>query len=86
MDSKRLITIVIIIVALAGAGVFLYMSLTGMKSDNVVQQQSGSAILPSGNDLDFSKLKEFNPSGRKFQYPAVTPQDAGVSLGTIMKQ
>lgn len=88
MNSKQIIIIIVIIAAIAGAGVFGYLTLTGDTAGTTSTTASPTinTILPHGKDLNFDKVNEFNETGRQFQYPSVTPSDAGLSLNEIMKQ
>ncbi len=89
MTAKQIITLIIIIAALAIAGIFAYKFLMGTvtEEDAAKSQEQGagvSVILPQGSELDFEKVKEFNPSGRLYTYPAVQPSDAGLPLNDLI--
>jgi hypothetical protein len=45
-----------------------------------------SAILPKGDNLDFSQVKKYNKDGRIFQYPVVSPSEIGPDVNAIIKQ
>ena len=89
MRAKQIIILIIIIAALAIAGVFAYKFLMGTVSEeSAAKSQSQGAgtsvILPQGTDLNFDTVKEFNPSGRLYTYPAVQPSDAGLPLNDLI--
>jgi hypothetical protein len=84
MKIKQIILIIIVIAALAGAGVFGYMSVKG-KSTGTTKKKTGT-ILPHGNNLDFGTVDKFNETGRQFEYPATTPADLGQPLNEIISQ
>lgn len=88
MKIKQTIFIIIVIAALAGAGVFAYMSFAGGdKSASVTAEVVPTAIiLPHGSTLDFEKINKFNETGREFQYPKSTPIDIGLQLNEIISQ
>jgi hypothetical protein len=46
---------------------------------------SGAQILPYGNRLDFTALKKYNPDGKLFSYPVVSPEEIGPALGDIVR-
>lgn len=87
MRTKQIIITIIMIAALAGAGVFGYLSLS-RDSSTAAPPESATAnsILPKGTTLNFDKVNRFNETGRQFQYPSVTPADAGLTLNEIMQQ
>lgn len=91
MNSKKIILVIIVIAALAGAGVFAYLSFSGSSSTVQTAPSSNTvsatdSILPYGTKLDFGKVNKFNETGRAFQYPAVTPADTGLQLNEIISQ
>ena len=87
MRTKQIIIVIIIIAALAGAGVFGYLSLTGDSTTALpADTATPNSILPHGTSLNFDTVNEFNETGRQFQYPSVTPADAGLTLNELMKQ
>ncbi len=90
MNNKNIIFIGVIVVALAGAGVFAYISFFGSSSTStstIVGQTTGTGtILPYGKSLNFETVNKFNETGRLFQYPQVTPADTGLLLSEIISQ
>ncbi len=120
MKTKQIIILIIVIIALGGSGIFLYMAFNPKKASNIptnaagaianttasaptasgtsnpkgssggtkkaTQAPAGSAILPHGTKLDFDTIKRFNPSGRRFAYPVVKPEEAGSSLSDIISK
>lgn len=90
MNNKNIILIVVVIIALAGAGVFAYISFFGSStasSPTATGQTVGvGTILPYGKSLNFETVNKFNETGRLFQYPEVTPADAGLLLSEIISQ
>ena len=87
MRTKQIILLVIIVVALAGAGVFAYMTFSSSPVTPVAGEvQTGGIILPQGTKLDFEKVNKFNETGRTFQYPSATPADTGLQLNEIISQ
>ena len=86
MQSKQIIIIVVIIAALAGAGVFAYMSFSGNTSGNITTEiVPNNQVLPRGNKLDFKSIDTFNPTGKAFQYPEVIPNEIGLPLNSIVQ-
>lgn len=90
---KQTIAIIVIVIALTGAGVFAYMTFFSngqmfTSSTNVsTNSQSGySEILPMGSDLDFENVSKFNEDKRIFEYPAVNPNEIGPTLDSIIQQ
>ncbi len=86
MRFKQIIILLVIMAALAGAGVFAYKSFTNERSKSKTTETAQSAILPHGTELDFATLKKFNPSGKLFNYPNVTNDQAGAALNEIISQ
>lgn len=89
MKLKQIITLIIIIAALAIAGVFAYNFLMGSVTEqdavkSLEKPTASSAILPHGTELNFDTVNEFNPSGRLYTYPAVQPSDAGLPLNDLI--
>lgn len=89
MKLKQIISIVIVIAALAGAGVFAYMSLKS-EVDTATQatssEQQTAIILPHGNELNFDQVNKYNQTGQQFQYPQTTAADTGLQLNEIISQ
>ncbi len=86
---KKIISIVIIFGALAGAGFFAYKAFSSSSSTAAPSQaatKTTSEILPLGTNLNFEQVKKFNKDARIFQYPAVSPEDIGPGLSTMIKQ
>lgn len=88
MNSKKIITIIIIIAAFAGAGVFAYMSLRGDATTLVTTNDQSAApiLLPYGDELNFDAINKYNQTGKTFQYPATTAADVGSQLNDIISQ
>ncbi len=93
MKTKQIILIVIMVLILAVAGVFFYKSFSkNIKTEgdqaltNAVAANAGSKILPHGDNLNFDKVKEFNPNHELNKYPVVSPDDAKSQLNTIISQ
>lgn len=90
MKMKQNILLIIIIAALAGAGVFAYLSFFKKTTeapivDNALSSSKGN-ILPHGTDLNFEKVNKFNQTGTQFSYPQATPADIGSPLNDIISQ
>lgn len=90
MDIKKIITLIVIIAAFAGAGVFAYLTFfTENVSDdaglttNAANAAATNTILPHGTKLDFSKVESFNKSGTLFPYPKVAPIEVGLQLNDL---
>ena len=91
MNSKKIILVIIVVAALAGAGVFAYLTFNGSTSIAPIVATptpvtAANSILPYGTKLDFDSINKFNETGRKFQYPIVTPSDTGLQLNEIISQ
>ena len=91
MNSKKIILVIIVIAALAGAGVFVYLTFNGSTSivpivATPTPVTAANSILPYGTKLDFDTINKFNETGRKFQYPTVTTADTGLQLNEIISQ
>lgn len=93
MKTKQIILLVIIIVAVAVAGVFFYKTFSKNIQTEALQAQtdavaasSGSKILPHGDQLDFDTVRKFNPNKQFNQYPAVTSDEAKSQLNSIISQ
>ncbi len=91
---KKIIFILIIVVALAGSVVFGYMALskktparqaqTTSKNRTATNKSSSgssgaSSVLPQGNSLNFEKLEDFNPNRSLFPYPQVVSSEVGAN-------
>ena len=89
MSIKQIIAIIVIVVAFAGAGVFVYMAFSGTTQTPPNLTANGGApasqILPYGSGLDFGQVTKFNKNGRVFDYPVVTEGEVGAELGTVIK-
>lgn len=86
MQSKQIITIIVIIAAFAGAGVFAYMAFSGNASENIITEvASDSQVLPFGDELNFDSIDTFNPTGKAFQYSEVAPSEVGSPLNNIVQ-
>lgn len=80
MKFKQVIIVIVIIAAIAGAIIFAYLGFFSSAPSTPSTSASisiSNAVLPLGTTLDFSQVKKFNPTGRQFQYPVVTPPDVG---------
>ena len=89
MKAKQIIILIVIVAALTVAGVFAYKFLmTSVEEEGaentLAQQAKPNVILPKGTKLDFDTVKEFNPTGRLYSYPAVQPGDTGQPLNDII--
>jgi hypothetical protein len=90
MGIKQIIIIIVIIAAIAGAGVFAYM--TFFSGDAVTPatplsaEGKSNAILPQGTKLDFGTVQKFNKNSKIFQQPAVQPSEIGMGLDEIMEK
>lgn len=83
---KQIIVVIIIVVALAGAGFLGYKAFTSSSEDNAAAVAGKhSQILPFGTDLKFDSVQKYNKDGKTFQYPTVTPAEIGPELGAIIK-
>ena len=85
MRIKQIILIIVVIAALAGAGVFGYMSINSKATGGVVPKKKGT-ILPHGNTLDFKPIDKFNQTGQLFNYPVVAPAEIGSDLNEIISK
>lgn len=87
---KQVITIIIIVAALAGAGVFAYLTFFSGTPTSTTQTSSGisesSEILPMGSNLNFDQVEKFNKDDRLYQYPIISPSEVGAVMGSIIKQ
>ncbi|HMQ01689.1 MAG TPA: hypothetical protein PKD79_01305 [Candidatus Doudnabacteria bacterium] len=87
---KRIIYIIIFVLAAGGAIVMGYLAFTGEGND-ATTLEGGSAvtpvynILPEGKSLDFTTVKNFNRDGRLFNYPEVNTFEIGQSLNNLME-
>lgn len=101
MNLRKIITILILVVALVIAGIFAYKTFadptpkTDDKSTTAAVKPTGttkantganSSILPLGTKLDFEIVKKFNPTGRLFPYPTVRQEEAGKILNEVVTQ
>ncbi len=89
MKIKQIILIIVIIAAVAGAGVFAYM-MFGKEAINpnvTAKNNTARIILPHGTKLDFAKVDKFNPTGKLFNYPVVDQAtEIGQPLNDIIRQ
>lgn len=82
---KKIITIIIVVAALAGAGFLGYSAMH--KSTSTGSGKSGDiakTILPYGSDLNFKPIQDFNNTGRFFPYPKVTPPEIGSTTTALV--
>ncbi len=86
MKIKQTIILIVIVVALAGAGVFAYMTFGSPVAEVPATQETKAIILPHGNNLDFDDVNKFNETGRQFQYPVTLQSDIGLQLNEIISQ
>ncbi|HEX3099367.1 MAG TPA: hypothetical protein VHQ41_00135 [Patescibacteria group bacterium] len=86
MRSKQIIITIVVVVALAGAGILAYLSLRGNADAVATPKTAAAIILPHGNSLNFDKINKFNQNGQTFQYPVTTPADTGLQLNDIISQ
>lgn len=91
---KKIIYIVVIVIALGGAIVMGYMAFFGADSNTSSSLDTGStsptssspvSILPYGDRLDFSSLKKYNRANIIFPYPKVNLSEIGKGIGQIMQ-
>ena len=80
---KKIITIIIIIVALAGAIILGYSALK--KKAPPTANPAVVTILPYGTTLDFDNLQAFNKTNRLFPYPIVAPTEVGTQTGALVR-
>lgn len=89
MKNKQIVIIMVIVGALAGAGVLAYFSL-GSKDTAITTATTNAApaaiILPYGSDLSFDQINKFNQTGKSFDYPVTTAADTGLELNQIISQ
>ena len=85
-SSKNIIIVIVVIVVFIAAAFVLYNGV-GQK-EPVAPVPSGNlstSILPHGNQLEFDQVKKYNPDGKLFNYPKVSPDNIGVNLPGILK-
>lgn len=84
---KQTILLIIIVIALAGAGVFGYMALnkSGGGSVAAAPASATSQILPMGSALKFDTVQKYNKDSRLFDYPVVSPGEIGTTTGELMQ-
>jgi uncharacterized protein YpmB len=82
---KRIITFIIIILALVAAIFFGYQSIKSSPTDSQTAIAGPSRILPYGTDLNFDSVQKYNKNNNLFQYPVVTPGEIGPNFGEILK-
>lgn len=85
MKTIQIIMIAIIVASIAGIGIFGYLSFNSPPKGNSTSTTETASVLPLGSNLDFSKLKQYNPTGRKFQYPVVAPSDIGLQINDMVQ-
>ncbi len=74
---KKVITIIVVVLALGGAVYFAYSAFNTPSDPS--SKPVVSSILPFGTSLDFKLLSEFNKTNRIFPYPKVSPSEIGNS-------
>lgn len=82
---KKIITIIIVVAALGGAGFLGYSAMH--KSSSSGDAKSGNittTILPYGTDLNFKPIQDFNSTNRFFPYPKVTPPEIGATTTALV--
>ena len=82
---SRILTIIIIVLALGGAGLLGYRMLFPgtVTSPITTSSAQANAILPFGTKLDFEQVKKYNKDGRTYPYPVVNSSEVGPDLGAI---
>ncbi|MEZ4180647.1 MAG: hypothetical protein R3B41_04035 [Candidatus Doudnabacteria bacterium] len=89
MKAKDIISIVIIAMSLSGALVLGVLTFAktgiGRTPTPTIDQSAQPTVLPEGRTLDFSELKEHNPSNRTYPYPKVESFETGTSPSQLMK-
>ena len=86
MKIKQAVILIVVIVALAGAGIFAYKSFGSSISNVPATQESKAIILPYGSKLDFDKVDKYNQTGRQAENPTVNPAEIGSQLNGIISQ
>ncbi len=85
---KQTILLIIIVAAVAGAGVFGYMALTKSGPDAgqaMPAAGASSQILPMGSALNFDTIQKYNKNSTLFPYPVVNPVEIGVPTSQMIK-
>jgi hypothetical protein len=89
---KQLITLGVVVGSLAIAFVLLYFAIVGMKSKPTTDASATStpaakksSLLPLGDTIDFSKINQYNGSGRQNAPIKVSPSEIGKPLDKILK-
>lgn len=54
-------------------------------SETPVQSAAPYNVLPKGNNLDFTTLKNYNKDNRRFNYPQVNSSEIGKNLLNLMQ-
>ncbi len=85
MKSNQLIALIVIVVALAGAGVFAYFAFTGTEQVTV-QPSSSINALPHGTTLNFNTVEKFNKNAKVFEYPRVSADETGLPLNQLIQE
>jgi hypothetical protein len=89
---KKIITISIIVGSFAIALLLLYFAIykktpTTVEVDGVqVPLTEKNTLLPHGKNLDFSKIKQYNGSGRLNPAIKVLPNEIGKDLNSILNK
>ncbi len=84
---KQIISIIVIVGALAGAGIFGYLAFSKSSSDQElsIPVSTTSQILPMGSALNFDSVQKFNKNNSLFPYPVVNPSEIGSTTGEMIK-
>jgi hypothetical protein len=86
MQIKKIIIVIVMIIALVGGGYFAYQYWGKTALTPTEKVVSTRVILPHGTNLNFNKVNKFNETGRTFTYPKVDPLEAGLPLDAIISQ
>lgn len=83
---KKIISFIIIVIALGAAIVLGYLALTkNVPESTGLAGAPASTILPNGTELEFNEVQSYNKDGRLFPYPVVTPAEIGTQTNTLVK-
>jgi hypothetical protein len=84
MNTKKIITIIIIVIALGGAIFLGYSAMTSNTGGSSVKTTPAPAILPLNTNLDFKPINDYNSESRFFPYPQVNTSEIGVTNSTLV--
>lgn len=83
---KKIISFVVIVIALGAAIVLGYLALSKNSPAGAdPAPATTSAVLPEGTKLDFNAVQSYNKDGRLFPYPKVSPEEIGASSNSLVK-